>query len=260
MTESTPRRRKPSSPPSKTSTDTKVEPEDAQAPIISRLDILRVILTLLAATLGLSYYLTTTLTFGYSPWWLSPSRVTSYLRGPLSFTPQQLLQYNGSDPSLPIYLAVNGTVFDVTAGKHTYGPGGSYSVFAGYDASRAFVTGCFLDDRTSDLRGAEMLYIPIEDDTEEVVSSGERKLRAERERREARRKVQAEVKKWVEFYRNHKKYFEVGKVVDVPAYGDEVKILCEAADKGRPKRSQMNKKKRKKEGEGEGAAPGKPVQ
>ena len=163
--------------------------------------------------------------------------------------------YNGTDPSKPIYLAINSTVFDVTAGKHTYGPGGSYEVFAGRDASRAFVTGCFLEDRTGDLRGAEWIYIPIEDDPDEDISSGARKLRAEKERREAKKRVLAEVNKWEEFYRNHKKYFEVGKLVDVPEYPDEPPKLCEPAENGRPKRKNMNAKKDKKKD-----APGKPVQ
>ncbi|EXC01112.1 putative steroid-binding protein 3 [Morus notabilis] len=55
----------------------------------------------------------------------------------MEMTPQELLQYNGSDPSKPIYVAVKGRIFDVTAGKSFYGPGGPYAVFAGKDASRA---------------------------------------------------------------------------------------------------------------------------
>ncbi|KAL3500279.1 hypothetical protein ACH5RR_039372 [Cinchona calisaya] len=55
----------------------------------------------------------------------------------MAFTLQQLKQYDGSDPSKPIYVAVKGRVFDVAAGRSFYGPGGSYSMFAGKDASRA---------------------------------------------------------------------------------------------------------------------------
>jgi len=55
----------------------------------------------------------------------------------MEFTPQLLKQYDGSDPSKPIYVAIKGRVFDVTTGKSFYGPGGPYAVFAGKDASRA---------------------------------------------------------------------------------------------------------------------------
>ncbi|KAK4277262.1 hypothetical protein QN277_015280 [Acacia crassicarpa] len=55
----------------------------------------------------------------------------------MELNPQQLSQYNGSDPSKPIYVAVKGRVFDVSAGKSFYGPGGPYAMFAGKDASRA---------------------------------------------------------------------------------------------------------------------------
>ncbi|KAE8710504.1 putative steroid-binding protein 3 [Hibiscus syriacus] len=55
----------------------------------------------------------------------------------MDLTPQQLLQFNGSDPSKPIYVAINGCIFDVTSGKSFYGPGGAYAMFAGKDASRA---------------------------------------------------------------------------------------------------------------------------
>ncbi|KAE9609274.1 hypothetical protein Lal_00020136 [Lupinus albus] len=53
------------------------------------------------------------------------------------FTPNHLSQFNGTDPSKPIYVAVKGRVFDVTTGKSFYGPGGPYAMFAGKDASRA---------------------------------------------------------------------------------------------------------------------------
>ncbi|WRX34333.1 Cytochrome b5-like heme/steroid binding domain - like 10 [Theobroma cacao] len=55
----------------------------------------------------------------------------------MDLTPQQLSQFNGTDPSKPIYLAVKGVIYDVTAGKSFYGPGGAYALFAGKDASRA---------------------------------------------------------------------------------------------------------------------------
>ncbi|XP_057433079.1 probable steroid-binding protein 3 [Lotus japonicus] len=55
----------------------------------------------------------------------------------MEMTAQQLSQYNGTDPSKPIYVSVKGRVFDVTTGKSFYGPGGAYAMFAGRDASRA---------------------------------------------------------------------------------------------------------------------------
>lgn len=55
----------------------------------------------------------------------------------MELTPQELSQYNGTDPSKPIYVAVKGRIFDVTTGKSFYGSGGPYTMFAGKDASRA---------------------------------------------------------------------------------------------------------------------------
>lgn len=230
------------------------EVEDATSRVISVLDILRIVLTLIASSCALSYYLTSGSSYlwNYHPWYTNPSQVARWWNGPLLLTPEQLALYNGTDPKKPIYLAINGTIFDVSAGMHTYGPGGSYEVFAGRDATRAFVTGCFLEDRTGDLRGAEEIYIPI-DDPEEVITSGARKTRAEKERRDAKKRVHQEVRKWEEFYKHHKKYFEVGKLVNVSQYTGEPPKLCEAAHRGRPKRQNMKRT--------EGAdAPGKPVQ
>jgi len=85
-------------------------------------------------------------------------------QGPIRLTDKQLEAYDGTDPDKPVYLALNGTIYDVSASRQTYGPGGSYHFFAGRDAARAFVTGCFQDDLTPDLRGVEEMYVPRDDD------------------------------------------------------------------------------------------------
>jgi len=51
------------------------------------------------------------------------------------FTKESLVQYNGTDPSLPIYIAFEGTVYDVTEGKRFYEPGGAYDFLAGTDGT-----------------------------------------------------------------------------------------------------------------------------
>jgi len=55
----------------------------------------------------------------------------------------ELAMYDGSENGKGLYVAVLGTVYDVSTGRKHYGPGGSYSFFAAKDASRAFVTGDF---------------------------------------------------------------------------------------------------------------------
>eukprot|EP00048_Salpingoeca_helianthica_P016602 m.233212 g.233212 ORF g.233212 m.233212 type:complete len:137 (-) comp19020_c0_seq1:74-484(-) len=68
-----------------------------------------------------------------------PPRIELPLR---DFTLSELRKYDGTNPIeeldgiKAIYLAVNFVVFDVTAGKAFYGPGGGYNCFAGRDASR----------------------------------------------------------------------------------------------------------------------------
>jgi len=51
-------------------------------------------------------------------------------------TVAELRQSDGTDSSKPTYVAIKGTVFDVSGNK-AYQPGGSYHVFAGKDPSRA---------------------------------------------------------------------------------------------------------------------------
>lgn len=74
------------------------------------------------------------------------------------FTLAELRQFdgNGKPANWPIYVAINGTVFDVSAKRDAYGPGGSYAVFAGRDASRGLAMSSLkeedlLGDHLSDL-------------------------------------------------------------------------------------------------------------
>ncbi|KAI5477990.1 hypothetical protein MNV49_005682 [Pseudohyphozyma bogoriensis] len=95
---------------------------------------------------------------------------------------QELAMHDGTHEGFPIFIAIDGDVYDVSAAPKTYGPGGGYSFFAGKDAARAYVTGCFKDHLTHDLRGLS-----------------EKEL--------------ASLEGWKQFYKNHKKYFKVGHVL-----------------------------------------------
>ncbi|KAI9491221.1 cytochrome b5-like heme/steroid binding domain-containing protein [Zychaea mexicana] len=132
---------------------------------------------------GASYLITESWTWGYRGKW---TNINTYIpRKELVFSEEQLARYDGSNPNLPIYLAVDGDVFDVSAGLGWYGYGGSYNHFAGRDAARAYVTGCFKEHLTHDLRGFS-----------------EAQLKG--------------VQGWKSFYENHHTYYKVGRVLHAP--------------------------------------------
>jgi len=101
------------------------------------------------------------------------------------FSEQTLAQFDGSDPNKPLYIAIDGDVYDVSANRHTYGPGGSYHIFAGRDAARAYATGCFQTHLTHDVRELD-----------------DKELRG--------------LVHWKKFFADHKTYFKVGTVKHVP--------------------------------------------
>ncbi|KAG5437016.1 hypothetical protein PCANB_001292 [Pneumocystis canis] len=66
---------------------------------------------------------------------------TSYIPDPPRddpISPTYLSRCNGTDETMPILVAIKGTVFDVTRNRSLYGPNGNYHIFSGKDASRAF--------------------------------------------------------------------------------------------------------------------------
>ncbi|XP_047968998.1 membrane steroid-binding protein 1-like [Salvia hispanica] len=69
-------------------------------------------------------------------------------------TGDELKQYDGSDSSKPLLMAIKGQIYDVSQSRMFYGPGGPYALFAGKDASRALAKMSFEDkDLNGDLTG-----------------------------------------------------------------------------------------------------------
>ncbi|MEI7579409.1 MAG: cytochrome b5 domain-containing protein [bacterium] len=61
-----------------------------------------------------------------------PNNVSENLR---TYNTNHLAEFDGTDPAKPIYLGLNGYVYDVTPGKQFYEVGGSYHYLAGKDSS-----------------------------------------------------------------------------------------------------------------------------
>ncbi|OAL05003.1 cytochrome b5 [Phaeosphaeriaceae sp. SRC1lsM3a] len=223
---------------------------------LSVLDVLRILGGILLLSSGLSYLSTngTSMTWGYDPWWTRAREWKTLLQREVHLTDAELLAYDGSDPSKPIYLAINGTIYDVSISPSTYGPGGSYHFFAGKDAARAFLTGCFAEDSVPDLRGVEQMYMPIDPEEKEGASpedvekaksrkkltSAERKNRHAQELRSARKQVVAGLENWHQLFRGDKgkAYRKVGEVKREEGWLEKTpkRELCKQAEKSRPVR------------------------
>mmetsp|Transcript_10268 Transcript_10268/g.16776 ORF Transcript_10268/g.16776 Transcript_10268/m.16776 type:complete len:158 (-) Transcript_10268:543-1016(-) len=81
---------------------------------------------------------------------------------PRSITLDELSKYRGEREDVPIYICIDGKVYDVSDSRGFYGPGEKYHVFAGRDVTRALGKG-YLEDAqvlerpgdTSDFDGVE---------------------------------------------------------------------------------------------------------
>ncbi|KAL1898666.1 hypothetical protein Cpir12675_001773 [Ceratocystis pirilliformis] len=226
----------------------RIRDEDEASASSLVLDIFRVLTFLLLASCGLSYVTSG----GKSMFWSTQARPNyltlnywkAHMSGPIYLTPEELTAYNGVDESKPLYIAINGTIYDVTPGRRVYGPGGSYKYFAGVDAARAYVTGCFAEDRTADMRGVDEMFIPLDDPEIDSLYSPEEltALRA-KEREDALEQVNKALLHWVNFYAKSDKYSKVGYVRRAENWleKEEPRALCASAQKKRPKRKAPGK-------------------
>ena len=173
--------------------------------------------------------------------------------------------YTGADPKKPIYVALNGTIFDVSSGSSFYGPGGHYGHFAGRDATRAWVTTCFQPEYlTWDMKGVEAMFMPkwMDEEMENAangrftdalpdglrdqaatmlkkigkVTNAEKEQRRKEDAEEAKEKIEEAMAHWMNFFRNNPKYKEVGIVVERKPLDEEREDfgVCEDALKQRP--------------------------
>ncbi|RDW85868.1 cytochrome b5-like heme binding-containing protein [Coleophoma crateriformis] len=208
----------------------------------SFLELARSVVFLLLASCALSYFVTRESLFWnvQRPNFTRLEVIKSWMAGPLQLTDAELKKYDGSDPESPVYLAVNGTIYDVTAGRRHYGPGGSYHFFAGADASRAFVTTCFDVDITPDMRGVEAMFLPLDDpEVDALYTSGQLKIQKQQERKRAAAEVDKALRHWTEFFGKSSKYTKVGTMKREKGWETkgEPHPLCEKAQKGRKPRA-----------------------
>lgn len=92
-----------------------------------------VIVTLLFLPL-LSHFLTQSWSFGTEPYlrpyvrMIHESPYNPLGRKMIDLTPEELSRYDGSSDKRPVYVAVDGEVYDVSANRRIYGKGGSYNM------------------------------------------------------------------------------------------------------------------------------------
>jgi len=147
------------------------------------LALAQIFLVLIGGIMLAGWFITGSPLWEYDGKW---SHLKTYFPEPQKlYTEEELAKFDGSIPGTPIYLAIDNEVYDVTAGRHSYGPGGGYHNFAGVDATRAFATQCTKGHRTHDIRGL----------TENQIRSMEH---------------------WKSFFANNVKYPRIGRVLHHP--------------------------------------------
>jgi len=120
---------------------------------------------------------------------------------PRNFTLEQLRKFNGvvdeKGNETPLYLSVQGTVFDVSDAKDFYGPGGPYECFAGRECGVALAKMSFDDTYLDDFDGIEKL------------NHGER----------------MELENWIDKFTHYRRYPILGKLVPPDKLPDSDRVL-----------------------------------
>jgi len=94
---------------------------------------------------------------------------------PRNFTSKQLVYFNGKEDERtgeekPVYLSINGTVFDVSSGRNFYGPDGPYANFAGRECGVALAKMSFDTKHLDDLDGCKELNYGEKDELDGWIS------------------------------------------------------------------------------------------
>ena len=81
-----------------------------------------------------------------------------------NFTTKQLRHFDGTinesnDEAKPVYLSLAGVVYDVSAGRNFYGPGGPYEIFAGRECGVALAKMSFDESLLDDVTACESLGV-----------------------------------------------------------------------------------------------------
>lgn len=159
------------------------EPDPTAEVEIGLWGLVRFLLSTIAIVMLTGKYVTGSYIWEYDGKWVQAKTYMTVKQQ--LFSDGTLAQYDGSDPNKPLYIAIDGDVYDVSSNRLTYGPGGSYNIFAGRDAARAYATGCFQTHLTHDIRDLD-----------------EKELQG--------------LMHWKKFFKEHKTYLKVGTVIHVP--------------------------------------------
>ena len=196
----------------------------------------------------------------------------------LRLTEAELRSYDGTDASQSIYLAINRTIYDVSASPSFYGPGGNYHHLTARDASRAWVSECWdsEDQLTWRMDGIEQMFMPryLDEELEKVskggapdlnlgglmdmlpreqiagiaenavkrlgtVSAEQKAARRKHDRLEAEQKVHDALAHWAGFFANNPKYEAIGQVVLDHKATPKPPKLCQTALEKRPLKGGM---------------------
>ena len=121
---------------------------------------------------------------------------------PRNFTSKQLRYFDGkkdekTDEEKPVYLSLNGTVFDVSEGRNFYGPDGPYELFAGHECGIALAKMSFDTTFLDDLEGCKNLNF------------GEK----------------TELDNWIEKFTYYRCYPVVGRLIPDSALPDPTRVI-----------------------------------
>ncbi len=99
-------------------------------------------------------------------WWTKDPLLPHQKKGleepepPRNFTLTQLKAFTGKEEDDPIYVALQGEVFDVSSARDFYGPEGVYGGFAGHDVTRAFALNSLEDKDLDDPKYVRATCVP----------------------------------------------------------------------------------------------------